>query len=499
MVNAVYCGLNICGEVLWMSIPTFVGRTTELRLLQSLAEAPRPSIAVVYGRRRIGKSLLIQTAFAGRRTLQFEGLEDRPLQEQIANFLEQLRSQSAVSRDQCNGVHSWREAFRLLGTAIRGQQVVICLDEFQWMANYRHEIVSDLTLVWDQQLGKEPGVRLVLCGSIASFMINKVIKGRALYGRVDAQIHLKAFMLGETNALMAGRGLHEVLEAHLYTGGVPKYLALIAERNSVRLAIEELAFSPAGYLFAEYDRIFISHFGRNPEFARIIERLSSHPYGLTPTQIAKTVKASTGGLLTNHLFDLASAGFIQAVTPFDKGDNARLVKYVLSDAYLRFYFAFIKPNHKLIQDGAASDLFARATQTGAFDAWMGHAFEFLVTQHAVRIAELLGFSGVNYRFGPYFRSPRKQTAGVQVDLLFERADNVITLCEMKYSTASSIGSDIIPQVERKAQLLSGLFPRKTIQKVLVSNVEPSAEVRTAGYFYRCINADELFGPRGSLG
>jgi uncharacterized protein len=159
----------------------FVGRITELRALDGFLAKPEPGVAVIYGRRRIGKSLLIQQALADRPALVFEGLENRPKREQIAAFLFQLAQQSRQTN--VGHARSWREALVRLLPILEQRPAWLVLDEFQWLANYRREMVSDLKLVWEQYLSRVPGAKLILCGSIASFMTAKVVRSSALYGR----------------------------------------------------------------------------------------------------------------------------------------------------------------------------------------------------------------------------------------------------------------------------------------------------------------------------
>ena len=353
----------------------FVGRTAELNALERFLAKPDPAVAVIYGRRRIGKSLLIQQALAGRPALIFEGLENRPKKEQIAAFLFQLARQTqpvdAGQRHTGSGATPWSGLFPVL----EQQPACIVLDEFQWLANYRREMVSDLKLVWEQYLAKVPGVKLILCGSIASFMTTKVVRSSALYGRTDLEIQLKEFQLGEARQLLSGLGLDEVIETCLYFGGVPKYLELVRDYPSIRAAVEQLAFRENGYFLEEYDRIFTSHFGRNPDFRKIVSALAACPQGLMRQELVQQAGVTAGGLLSEHLTDLEAAGFVSSVVPFDKGANSRLIKYYLSDSYLRFYLAFIRPNLKKIRLGNLPDLFARLVQTGRFHAWRGKAFE----------------------------------------------------------------------------------------------------------------------------
>ncbi|MEA3548921.1 MAG: ATP-binding protein [Thermodesulfobacteriota bacterium] len=471
-----------------------MGRKQELHILEQLIQSDSATIGVIYGRRRIGKSELIRKGFEKYPTLSFEGLENRPKQEQIDNFLFQLAYQRS-KKNKIVKVHSWKEAFLLLYEELLQNPAHIVFDEFQWMANYRSEIVSDLKLIWDQYISQIRGTTLILCGSIASFMTGRVIKSNALYGRTDLVIHLKGFLLPETKQMLHGKGDQEIIEAQMLLGGVPKYLDLIREKPSVRLGMENLAFSETGYLTDEYDRIFLSHFGRNKEYEKIIKILASHPYGLFRKEIAQKARIELGGGLTTHLKNLESAGFISSATPFHKGHNSRLLKYYLSDAYLRFYFSFIQPNLKKIKSGIHRDLFSRICQSGSFYAWMGRAFEYLCMEHARKISEILGFSGIDFTCGPYFVAATKNITGVQIDLLFSRRDNVMTLCEMKYSLGPG-STALIDEVERKAAILQSAFKGKTIQKVLISRSRPTKNLAATGYFYRIIHPEQFFSQAG---
>jgi uncharacterized protein len=471
--------------------PLFVGRRDELSAILAFLGRERPSVAVIYGRRRIGKSLLIGTALENRKALLFEGLENRPRRQQIEAFLFQLRRQSGEIPASAKPA-TWREALMLLEPVLRASPACVVLDEFQWMANYRHDLISDLKMVWDQYLSGIPGVNLILCGSIASFMLSKVVRSSALYGRTDLQLRLDAFSLGEARDMLASRGLDEVIEAYLCLGGIPKYLELARDYPSVRMALERLAFTETGYFVEEYDRIFSSHFGHNGDFRRIVEALARHPQGLFRKELAMHADVELGGTLSRHLEDLESAGFIASTVPLTKSSDSRLIRYLLGDPYMRFYFAFIRPNLKRIRSRQEENLFARLAQTGRYYAWRGRAFEHLCMGHAKVLARILGFSGIEYSAGPYFRAPSRDALGFQVDLLFARGDNVLTLCEMK-CVAAPVGLEIVGEVERKVRGLQEAFPRKTVQRLLVVHGEVSRELMNSGYFYRIVRSHEMAG------
>jgi len=352
---------------------------------------------------------------------------------------------------------------------------VIVLDEFQWLANYRSELVAVLKMVWENYLSRKPGRTLILCGSIASFMTTKVLRSSAFYGRVDATVHLQGFCLAETARMLSKRGFAEVLDAQCFTGGVPKYLELLAEAPSIVLGMEKQAFR---------------HFGSGGEFQRVIRALADAPYGLGRRELAAQAEIAEGGTFSQHLNDLEAAGFISSQRPFDKGHETRLIRYHLSDPWISFYHAFMRTRLKQIREKERRDLFLAVRQTGAFRSWMGRAFELVCMRHSSQLAQLLGFGSISYDSGPWFRAPRKGIPGVQIDLAFDRDDRVITLCEMKRQTAP-LGRAVITEVEKKAEVLRGEFPSRTIQPVLIVDGPVSREVEAAGYFFRIVQASEL--------
>ena len=221
--------------------------------------------------------------------------------------------------------------------------------------------------------------------------------------------------------------------------------------------------------------------------------MAKHAEGLLHKEIAYYGEVSKGGLLTEHLKNLESAGFIFSFVPFNKAGNSKHIKYILSDAYMRFYFTFILPNKMKIINKTISNFFSHIIQTGAFYSWMGKSFEYFCICHARIIAKILGFSGIDYSFGPYYKPSGKSDGrkGVQIDLLFDRKDHVISLCEMKYSK-KPVGINIIAEIEKKEELLKKIAGRKTIQKVLITMSSPTNKLINSCYFYHIIQIEDFF-------
>lgn len=466
---------------------SFIGRKTELDELGQFLTSSKPQIAALYGRRRVGKSMLIRNALEGRSPLMFDGLDGVSMQRQIRHFMQQLQGQTGTKRSH---VSDWETALNALCAAVRDDPRPIVLDEFPWMANYQSELVSVLKSIWDNTLSQFPAQKLILCGSIASFMVDKVINSSALYGRITTEINLRPFKLPETREMLASRGVEEILLAQMVTSGVPQYLELLSIAPSVTAGLQALSFKPSGHFTNEYRKIFTSHFGRNPAFEAIVRALAARPMGLMREELAHDAGLSAGGQLSDYLRDLESAGFISAEIPFHRDNNTREIKYCLSDAYLSFYFHFIRPNLKKIKAGKGDGMLSTLSGGGALTSWLGHAFEYMCQQHEQEISQLLGFSDVDYSVGPYFVPHGREAAGLQVDLVFDRDDDVLTVCEMKYST-KPVGVEVIAQMQRKIDLLRPIAGDKTIQPVLVVHPRATRDLLDKAYFYKVVEARQL--------
>jgi AAA+ ATPase superfamily predicted ATPase len=464
----------------------FIGRKVEIEQLQA-KEKKSPSLIVIYGRRRVGKSALIRETFTEHKVLSIEGIEDRPPKEQIKNFLFQLKQQCPNEKINLSA-NTWREALAELISVLKRTNYVLVLDEFQWMASYRSDLVSEFKIIWDQSLTQIKNQKVILCGSIASFMVDKVIRSSALYGRVTKEMHLKPFTLQECKELLSDFGEEELLQSVLCLGGIPLYLNLIKDYPSFQLALNDLGFKENGYFVHEYDRIFISHFGKKEIYQKIINALGKHEYGLSREQISLITKTPPSGNLSKFLHDLEFAGFIKSYTPFDKKFNSKIIKYVLTDPYLKFYLTWILPQMKEIKSHD-SDYFLKIRQTAKFHSFLGRSFEILCINHIKKISEILGISGIDFRVGPYFRH-KSEHEGVQIDLLFDRSDNVITICEMKYREGPC-GVEVIAEVEKKVSIIKNIS-NKTIQKVLITKVPPSEKLVHNGYFYKIILVRDFF-------
>ena len=472
----------------------FIGRQRELGSLQTLFSSGKSSISVVFGRRRIGKTSLIREACKGMDVLYLEGIENQGKQTQISSFLFQLKIQAgleefSVKREEKPS--SWSEALYLLVDLLKDKEnPVLVLDEFQWLANYRSSLVAELKMLWDQYFSKIPNFQLVLCGSIASFMLTKVVRSKALYGRIDLIINLKQLSLKESAEHLPRCGEEELLLAYLLVGGVPKYLELLrSEDSSIMQKISAGSFLEEGYFRNEFDKIFVSHFGSKKVYQEIIRLLNRRVFGLSRDEILQSTSSSGGGQLTKELFDLESAGFISSFVPFDKKINSKLKRYRIADIFLSFYLEFIEPaKNESYPD--PNHFLNSIVHSSKFKSWLGYAFELMCFSHHREIAKLLGFSGVQYRVGPYFRHAKHGVLkGCQLDLVFERADKITIVCELKHSERK-IPLDVGRVLSEKL-LEIPQFEKKTIQRVLVTNSDMSMDLKQSGKFSSVVKSSKL--------
>jgi AAA+ ATPase superfamily predicted ATPase len=464
----------------------FIGREKEINLLRERKRADRAQLIVLYGRRRVGKTALIEKGYENEVIWKFEGLEGESTINQIRHFILLL---SKYSKDQSlknRKISTWADAFTALDEKIGDKEINIFLDEFQWLASMRKQAVSIFKWAYDNYFNKRKGCRFIICGSISSFIVRKVIKSTALYGRIDLEICLRPFSIRETYLFFnKKRTRTETLDIYMALGGIPQYLLELDPKKSMVQNLNDLAFSMSGYLFNEYQRLFASHFSHNGNYETIL-RILSQRGTLTSDELAHSLGMATGGTLTHLIEDLELAGFIERYSPIDKQSNSRLVRMRITDEYINFYFKFIDRNRRAIEEGTLKGF---EVLTGpVFEQWRGYAFEKVCNKHALAISSALGFSGIRYQSGSWFRN--RNGSKTQIDLMFKRADNVLTVCEVKYVNSFNAPT-MLRSFDDNLKVLTEYFSLP-IQKVLISGLKISIPDRIKSYFDSILFAEDIF-------
>ena len=469
---------------------SFIGRESELKALREFVDNPtRSYITAIYGRRRIGKTRLVKEAYPKSMIIGFEGLEGAGSAEQRKHFLKTLYFYSGKKEHSMVASSNWTDLLILLADYVASikRPIVVFFDEFQWMAAGRAELVSKLKYVWDNFFSQTAGVHLILCGSISSFLVKKVIRSKALYGRVDKIIQLGPLNFSEVrHGFFENRSVFESLEYYLIMGGVPKYLEMFDRRRSVALNLSDLCFQPNAYFIGEFERLFISHFGKVIQYREIVELLSARKFA-TRDEIAKHLKTKSGGRISELLENMSLAGFVESYGPVHNPGSTRMRRFRIADPYLRFYFNFIRPLENRIVQSNKGVALNHALPDRRYRIFLGLAFENYCYKNAALLASKIGFGIVAYDYGPWF-SKNDLAKGAQIDLLFRRADNVITLCEVKHK--KNVGVEVIGEVEKKVDALMRQTDQ-TVEKVLVSAYPPSEKVLNEGYFTKILSAEDL--------
>ncbi|MBN1676847.1 MAG: ATP-binding protein [Kiritimatiellae bacterium] len=469
----------------------FVGRKSEIEALKQWQNRPAASqLSAVYGRRRIGKTRLVEEAARGCRFLKFEGLEGEDEKAQQRHFIHTLYTFSGKREHQLFRSDNWIDLFILLSDYLGDEPAIVLFDELQWMAAEKTGLVSRLKYAWDNYFRPNNRVHLILCGSVSSFLVKKVVNSKALYGRIDLVLHLRAMALSELGpAFMKGRSIYEQLEYYLAVGGIPKYFELFNTSQSARLNLHRLSFSRDAFLFNEVNRLFVSHFGKSPHYANVVRELAARGF-LDRSSVIDRTSLAHGGGATRVLEELELAEFVESYGPIGNPEARMLKRYRVADPFLRFYYTFIFPVRTRV--GPRALPIHQCFPDVGYAVWRGLSFEHYCRQHTEALAALLGFSAVRYDVGPWFRRDDMKS-GAQIDLLFKRADNVLTLCEVKHRR--TVSADVITQVENKVEvLLNSPLNRGrdfTIEKVLISVHPPVPSVYEAGYFSKIVDLREL--------
>ncbi len=462
----------------------FIGRSKEIATIHNYYNKKQSALMVIYGRRRVGKSFLINHACAGKLQLSFEGIESVHTKGQIAHFLKTLSKQTSNPFYLKMTLHSWSEVFDLLTSEIDkfDKKVIIVFDEFQWMACGQGKLVALLKHYWDTKW-KQRKVLLILCGSIATFMIKHVIDSKALYGRIDKEICLGPLTPSESYLMLKRRGPLEALKYQTIFGGIPRYLELINQSKSFEKNINELCFMSDGYFINEIDKIFFSQFKEPQVYKKIVTLLSKGNYSLD--EIATKLKIKSGGSLKTYLSNMEKSGLIRCYTPFNTRSR-KTQRYKLFDEFLIFYFKYMLPHLAIIKENSRQNLF-KSLITPKWAGWTGIAFENFCIKNAMYIANVLGFEDEVISFGPLQGTSANK---FQIGLLYQRS-NVVTLCEIKFHE-TPIDTWIIPEIEKKIVNIKSVHITDNIEKMIVAPMGITKALKDSEYFHHVVTLTDLY-------
>lgn len=465
----------------------FIGRKYEMELIKDrLSDYSKAQLLIIYGRRRIGKSTLIKKSLEGRKnTLYFEGLQGESTNNQIDQFLSDLAKQTGRIK---LAAKNWREAFQGLGEIINEGNWVVVFDEFPWMAVGRSKLVSDLKLYWDRW-SENKKLTLFLCGSVSSFMIKYLVHSKALHNRKTLEMCLSPLSPSESGLFIKQRGLWEKAQLYMCLGGVPKYLEQINPKYSLEKNLNRLCFCSNGFFVNEFETLFKEQFRSIKTYQNIVEALAESPASLS--ELSRKTKIAKGGGLHEHLRHLIAAQFVREYSPFTVAHKkrARTKLYKLIDPFLIFYLRYIDKNKNMISMNTSENLF-RSISGPSIEQYYGFAFERLCEDAFDNIRRKIHLDLTDIlNMGPYFQRGVESGAGLQIDNLIMRRDNVWVIAEYKY-TKKPIGNQIIDEVSKKIDKLP-TPSYVSIEKILVSASGVTKPVVESGYFDHILTLSDI--------
>jgi hypothetical protein len=406
-----------------------VGRLREQAILKEVFENKKSELIAIYGRRRIGKTYLVREFYKQSIVFEVTGLFGASLQDQISNFTKEIRKRSR--RTLRDLPKNWLEVFSIfemyLDTLPKGKKKVIFIDEFPWMATAKSKFLMAFENFWNTYCTKRDDLIVVICGSAASYMVQKIIKNKGgLHNRISRKIRLLPFNLSETEQFLVKKGLkftrYDVIQIYMALGGVPQYLEKLSKGLSVSQNIDKLCFSKDGLLNDEFNQLFISLFENSERHIKIIKTLASSNKGLTRNELIVKSKLPSGGDFSLKLEELVESGF---VTDYPYYQNKKqLTLYRLSDEYSRFYLKFIDFNKN-----GGEGTWQKLSISQSYQSWSGFVFETLCLKHISQIKKALRIDIIYTHETCWFNE------NAQIDLLIDRADNVMNICEMKFHTS----------------------------------------------------------------
>lgn len=478
-----------------MHIP-LIGRVKEQEVLQDALRSAEAEFVAVIGRRRVGKTFLIKTAYKNDLLFEITGLQNAPAEKQLEHFNFTL-AQFAQSDIPIARAASWLDAFHLLTLVLKKKMAgqpgkkVVFFDELPWLAKNDPGFLTGLEYFWNSWAVNQPLV-IVICGSAASWMIQHVVNNTGgLYNRLTRRVYLKPFTLAETQKYLQSRQFHfsryEITELYMSMGGIPHYLKEVKGNKSATQNIDDICFSSTGLLRDEFRLMFSSLFENAEKHTAIIRALATSHQGLTRQAIVQLAKIPENGHTTRVLEELEQSGFISAYHPFGKVKKDML--YRLTDEYSLFYLQFIE--NKIHEGGGT---WQHLSQTQEYKTWSGYAFESICLKHIPQIKKALGISGVYSLSSTFYKKGSSGQKGVQIDLLLDRNDKVINVFEIKFSNREmSLTGEQADALRRKLWAFAeATKTRKRLMLTLITTFGLQHNQHSLGLVEAALTLDDLF-------
>ncbi len=471
----------------------FIGRKKELDDLSRLLKKKSASFVVIRGRRRIGKSRLIQEFSKGKKNWIFSGLPPEPgvtKKMQLDAFSTQMAQQLLCPKIQAS---EWDELFWILGNQVKKEQLVIVFDEISWMGSEDPSFLGHIKNLWDLHFSKNPHLIFIVCGSVSTWIEQNILSSSGFLGRISIDLVLQELSLSECQKYWEEYedriSAFEKFKVLSVTGGVPKYLEEIIPEDSAETNIQKLCFQSQGLLYREYDQIFSDLFSNKAKtYSAIVDLLARDSLDLN--EICHFLQIEKGGATSRYLKDLILSGFVAEDCSWNLKSKkpSNLKHFRLKDNYLRFYSRYIQPNKEKIAQRLF--YFKSFSDLAGYESIIGLQFENLVLNNLSSICDHLNINMTEIVMaGPFFQKKTQRQKGCQIDLLIQTKTQILYLCEVKFQT-SEIKNSIVHEVQEKIMRLSK--PRSySVRPVLIHVNGVHENVQKNGFFSHILDFSQL--------
>lgn len=452
---------------------TIIGRKQEIQELRQLYNSTEAEMAVVYGRRRVGKTFLVNHTFASEGfTFKLTGLYKAKLKTQLENFAFAIREYA--NDETIKKPESWMQAFAQLKTLLTnrrsGKKQIVFFDELPWLDTKGSQFLKAFEWFWNSWGNAQDDLLFIICGSATNWIINKLFKQKGgLYNRANSKIYLHPFTLAETEQYLQHQGIewqrYDIAQIYMIMGGIPYYLKQLEPSRTLTDNIDNCFFKTNGKLWDEFDNLYQTLFDHSELYLRIVEALASKRIGLTRKEILSLTRLHDNGTVTQALRDLNKCGFVEIYSFFNNKTKNQI--YQLSDFYTLFYLKFIKTNY-----GQDRHFWTHMLDNPQKNVWLGYTFELLVKNHIEQVKRALGIGSVLTRQSGWFiqNDNSSESTGAQIDLIIDRRDHAINLCEVKFVTAEFvISKDYALKMRNKtAAFTESTKTRKSIVPTMIT-------------------------------
>lgn len=472
-----------------------IGRKKEQEILAKSFKSNESEMIAILGRRRVGKTFLVRTVYGDQIDLEITGVQDATRSEQLESF-NFLLNNFSKSKTPIQLPKSWLQAFHQLITVLDQQKKsrkkrVLFFDELPWLATRKSGFLKAMGFFWNNWASKN-NIVVVICGSAASWMIQKVVKDKGgLHNRITRRIYLNPFTLSETEQFFTQRKIklnrYQIVQIYMIMGGIPHYLKEIESGKSAIQNIDDICFSKDGLLREEFSRLYPALFEKSENHISVVATLAKKWKGLTRKEIVKIAKLPEGGGISKIIDELINSGFVSSYYPFGKKKKNML--YRLTDEYSLFYIHFIE-NKRTPEKGIWKSL----SQTQIYKSWSGYAFESLCLKHIAQIKKALEIGGIYTETSSFLFQGDQDRQGIQIDLLIDRNDHAINICELKfYNDKFIVNRTYAQNLRKKIATFSELTKtRKQVFLTLITTFGLTPNKHSIGLIDNDFTMDILF-------